>query len=293
MTYTLYIGDFTYSSWSLRGWLLFEKFGIPRREVRIDFNTDDSVADQLAALCPPARTVPTVVTEDGAILSESLSLAEELASRHPEAHLWPSIPLARATARTLTSEMHAGFTALRGDCPMNLATAYLDSDPSDAVLADLARLETIWSHARATCRPNGPWLCGDYSIVDAFYAPVAARLAGYNLPMGQTARAYVAAHLADPAFRRWRAMGLAKKEYLPWYAKDYPTRDWPGPTPRVAKAVDGTEAENGACPYSGKPITHVLEMEGRRFGFCNAFCRDKTVADPTAWPAFMALVEGQ
>ncbi|MCW8843256.1 MAG: glutathione S-transferase N-terminal domain-containing protein, partial [Rhodobacteraceae bacterium] len=136
MTYTLYLGDFTYSSWSLRGWLLFEKFAIPRREVRIDFNADQSVAAQLAALCPPARTVPTIVTDDGAILSESLSIAEELAARHPEAHLWPTIPLARATARTLTAEMHSGFSALRNDCPMNLATAYRDSQPSEAVLAD-------------------------------------------------------------------------------------------------------------------------------------------------------------
>lgn len=289
MSYTLYLGDYTYSSWSLRGWLFFEKFGLPRREVRIDFTNRD-VAAQLAAVCPPARTVPTLVTEDGAILSESLAIAEELASRHPEAHLWPASPLARATARTLTSEMHAGFSALRNDCPMNLATAYRESNPSEAVLADLARLEDIWTHARKTCRPDGPWLCGDYSIADAFYAPVGARLAGYNLPMGETSRAYVAAHLADPAFRRWRAMGLAKREYLPWYAKDYPTMDWPGPTPLAAQAVDGTEAENDACPYSGKPVTHVLELDGRRFGFCNAFCRDKTVADPAAWPAFMALV---
>src|SRR6056297_130248 len=130
MLYTLYMGDYTYSSWSLRGWLMFEKFDIPRREVRIDFNTDQTVAEQLAALCPPARTVPTVVVEDGAILSDTLSIAEELASRHPEAHLWPTIPLARATARTLTAEMHSGFSALRDDCPMNLATAYLDSEPS-------------------------------------------------------------------------------------------------------------------------------------------------------------------
>ena len=292
MTYTLYLGDFTYSSWSLRGWLLFEKFGLPRREVRIDF-TDRNVAEQLAALCPPARTVPTVVTKDGAILSESLAIAEELAARHPESHLWPTIPLARATARTLTSEMHAGFTALRNDCPMNLATAYRDTNPSEAVLADLARLETIWSHARNTCRPDGPWLCGDYSVADAFFAPVAARLAGYDLPMGDTSRAYVAAHLADPAFRRWRAMGLAMREYLPWYAKDHLTTDWPGPAPLSARTIGGTETENNTCPYSGEPVTHALELDGRRFGFCNAFCRDKTLADPAAWPAFMALVDGQ
>lgn len=289
MTHTLYLGDYTYSSWSLRGWLLFEKFGIDWKLKRIDFADECSVADQLSKLCPPARTVPTLVTEDGAVISESLAIAEELASRHPEAGIWPAAPKARAIARTLVSEMHAGFFALREACPMNLGTAYRNTSPSEAVLADLARLETIWTHTRAACEGEGPWLCGAYSAADAFFAPVAARIAGYDLPVGEDARAYVAAHLADPAFRRWRAIGLARREYLPQYDRDYERADWPGPKPLAARAIDGTDAENSACPYSGDPVTDVLELDGRRFGFCNPFCRDKTVADPEAWPAFMAL----
>ena len=161
--------------------------------------------------------------------------------------------------------------------------------PSDAVQADLRRLELIWDHARNTCKPNGPWLCGDYSIADAFYAPVAARIAGYGLQVSASAQTYVAAHLADPAFRRWRAMGLVHGETLNRYAKPFDTVPWPGPAPRPARAVENGTAENTACPYSGKPVTHLLETNGRIFGFCNAFCRDKTVADPDAWPAFAAL----
>lgn len=289
MTYTLLLGDYAYSSWSLRGWLLFEKFNI-LRDIRVLDFSKQSVAEQLAEYAP-AKTVPTLVTADGAIISESLAIAEELASRHPDAGFWPAAPAARATARNLTSEMHSGFGALRAACPMNLRTAYKNTAPSEAVLADLARLETIWSHAFDTCG-DGPWLCGGYSVADAFYAPIAARIAGYDLPVGARARAYVDAHLADPAFRRWRAMGLVRGETLPWYAKPFATTDWPGPTPMNAIAVEGTEAENQICPYSGKPVTDVLLLDGRRFGFCNPFCRDKTAADPAVWPAFMSLYEG-
>lgn len=290
MTYDLILGDYAYSSWSLRGWLLLDRFGLPYRTRLVDFNADASVAEQLANLAP-ARTVPTLVTPEGAIVSDSLAIAEELASRHPEAGLWPTDPRARATARTLAAEMHSGFAALRSACPMNLRTAYTGVTPSEAVLADLSRIETLWTHARATCTPPGPWLCGAYSAADAFFAPVAARIAGYGLPVSDAARAYVAAHLADPAFRRWRAMGLVRGATLAQYANSYAMIPWPGPAPRIGQPIDAGTPENEACPYSGKPVTHLMEYEGRTFGFCNAFCRDKTAADPEAWPAFTALID--
>lgn len=286
MSYHLFIGDYAYSSWSLRGWLLFERFGLPVRVTLVDFTRD--VPEQLSGHAP-ARTVPTLVTPEGAIVSDSLAIAEELASRHPEAGIWPADPLARATARTLAAEMHAGFSALRAECPMATRVAYRNVDVPAPVRDDLDRLETIWSHARNVTGAEGPWLCGDYSAADAFFAPVAARIATYGLPVSPEAQAYVDAHIADTAFRRFRAMGLVKGADLPRYARDYPRRPWPGPTPRIARAAEGPSV-NAACPYSGKPVTHFLEMDGRTWGFCNAFCRDKTVADPEAWTAFMALV---
>jgi len=288
MTYDLYIGDYAYSSWSLRGWLLIERFGLAARRHKVPF-IDRNVAEQMSALAP-AKTVPTLVTGDGAIISESVAIAEELASRHPDAGFWPSDPRARATARTLCAEMATSFGALRGDCPMHLRVSYEDAAPSDAVLADVKRLETIWAHARTMKTGDGPWLFGAYCAADAFFAPVAARIAGYNLPVGADAAAYVAAHLSDVAFRRWRAMGLVSGERLPWYEKPYATRAWPGPAPRVARAVTDGTPENSECPYSGDPVTDLMEMDGRVFGFCNPFCRNKTVADPEAWPAFMQLV---
>lgn len=287
MTDTLYIGDETYSSWSLRGWLLFEAFGIDAHISRVDFSKA-GVREQVQI--EPARTVPTCVTSDGDVIWDSLALAEELASRHPDAGIWPKAPAMRALARCLAAEMHSSFAALRNDCPMNLRQAYTGVQPSDAVQSDLRRLEEIWEHALQ--KSGGPWLCGAYSAADAFYAPVAGRIAGYGLAVSPTAQAYVDAHLADPAFRRWRAMALVRGAVLPWYAKEYGETVWPGPRPLAAKAVEAGPSVNDLCPNSGKPVTHFLELEGKVYGYCNAFCRDKSAADPEAWPKLMALHNG-
>ena len=288
--YDLVIGDRGYSSWSLRGWLLFEAFGIPYR-----LHTARLYTDELPTLLQqfhPARTAPTIRTPDGIVMPESLAIAEELASRHPQAGIWPE-GKARAVARVLASEMHAGFTALRSHCPMNLRVSYTDCAPPQAVLDDLQRLETVWNWAWDQTG-SSTWLCGAYSAADVFFAPVATRIATYNLPVSDRAMAYVQAHLAHPSFRKWRAMGLVDGADQEFYRRDYPTRAWPGPVPLPATAVDGIDGVlNSACPYSGKPVTHALALaDGRRFGFCNAFCRDKTVADPEAWPAFMAILNG-
>lgn len=284
----LFLGDYAYSSWSLRAWLLFRRFGIDTDITLVNFS-EAAVAEQMAAISP-ARTVPTYVDADGTVIWDSLAIAEELADRFPAAGIWPDAPAARATARALAAEMHSGFTALRGFCPMNLRLAYADCAPPPEVLADVARIEAIWTHARARFGAAGPWLCGRYSAADAFFAPVAARIAGYSLPVGPEAAAYVAAHLADPAFRRFRAMGLVRGQDLARYAQPYARIPWPGPAPRPARAVASAPSENAACPYSGDPVTDFLECEGRVFGFCNPFCRDKTAADPEAWPDFMALL---
>lgn len=223
--YDLVIGDRSYSSWSLRGWLLFDAFGIPVKTHLARLYSDE-LPNMLRDYFP-AKTAPTMRTPDGVVIPESLAIAEELATRHPEAGHWPSDPRARATARVLASEMHAGFSALRNHCPMNLRVSYVDCAPPQAVMDDLARLEKIWGWARAVTGSQTPWLCGAYSAADAFFAPVAARVAGYNLPMGADAQAYVAAHLAHPSFRKWRALGLVDGADQPFYRRDYPTRPWP------------------------------------------------------------------
>ncbi len=287
MTYDLVIGDRAYSSWSLRGWLMFDAFGIPVKLHRARLYTDE--LPNLLKGFFPGKTAPTMRTPDGVVVPETIAIAEELASRHPDAGLWPADPKARAIARVVSAEMHAGFTALRSHCPMNLRVSYTDCAPPQAVLDDLARLEVIWAWAQDQTG-SSVWLAGEYSAADAFFAPVATRIATYNLPISARAMAYVQAHLAHPSFRRWRAMGMVDGADQDYYRRDYPRRPWPGPVPMPARAVDGTASENTKCPYSGDPVTHVLELHGRRFGFCNAFCRDKSVADPEAWPKFMALL---
>lgn len=288
MSYELFIGDRTFSSWSLRGWLMFEQFGIPVKTNMVGLYSG-TLAKDLAALTP-AELVPTLRIDGDIVVGETLAMAETLAERHPDANMWPSDPAARALARWVTSEMHAGFHALRGDCPMQLLHQYQGFTAVPDVQADLNRITDLWTLARSKHGAGGPWLFGQYSLADAFYAPVAARIAGYGLPVNDLAQDYVKTTLADPAFRRWRAMGLTKSYDPVPYAMDLPTRAWPGPSPIPAHAIETGTPENNTCPYSDKEITHLADFDGRIFGFCNAFCRDKTVNDPLAWPSFAALL---
>ena len=225
MTYNLYIGDRTFSSWSLRGWLMLEKFDLPYQAHLVGLYAGTMV-DDLAPLFP-ATLVPALRLPDGTVVGETMAMAETLAERHPEAGLWPGDPAARATARWLCAAMASGFTALREACPMQLQHVNTGFPASDAVQKDLARIETLWAHAAKTHTTDGPWLFGTYSLADAFYAPVAARIIGYDLPVSKAARAYCKATISDPAFKAWRAEGL-RTAYDPFpYDMGVKTTPWP------------------------------------------------------------------
>lgn len=291
MTYQLYLGNRLYFSWSIAAYLMFNRFGLEDQVKTTIFRPESEAAlrPMLVDLAP-ARTLPTAITPEGAILNDSMAIAEELASRHPDIAFWPSDPLARGTARALANEMHSSFAGLRGKWPVNLRTGFATVTPPEDIVPELERLEELWTHARKVTGATGPWLCGDYSLVDAIFAPMATRLATYGFDTRPTTKAYVAAHLADHALRRWRAMGLANEAKLPAFEMPFEEVSWRGPKPMNATPIAAGTPENDVCPYSGKEITHLLELDGRVFGFCNAFCRDKTVADPEAWPKFMALL---
>ncbi|WP_170427067.1 glutathione S-transferase [Ruegeria arenilitoris] len=288
MTYDLFIGDRLFSSWSMRGWLMLEKFGLPYRSHMIGLYSG-TMAEDMKPLAP-ARLVPALRLPDGTVVGESLAMAETLAELHPEAGLWPDDPAARATARWLCAEMVAGFTALRGQCPMQLKHCWQGFEPSPETRADLDRIEALWAHARdVSGAASGP-LFGQYSLADVFYTPVAARIIGYGLPVSDANRAYCIELLSDLSVRQWRAMGLTVR-YEPFpYAMDLPSEPWPIGEVSRAIPVPGNAAINDACPYSGKPVVDVLELDGQRWGFCNRFCRDKTVADPGAWPKFSSMI---
>jgi glutathione S-transferase len=288
MTHELAIGNRATCSWSLRGWLLFEKFNLPVT-IRSERIRSDAYRAMMADFAP-ARSVPAARL-DGVVVYDTLALAETLNELHPEAAMLPADPAARGLARSITAEMHSGFTALRNDCSINLLQVFPGFEPSEAVLADVARIEAVWEQARAMASGDGPWLFGAYSIADAFYAPIAARFASYGVQPGDDAAAYVATHLADPAFRRWRAMAAADKVDPTGTVEALLPEGWPGPDRRPARTVNHGPSENDRCPYSGKPVTHFMELDGRVFGFCNAFCRDKTVADAAAWESFQSIYQ--
>ncbi|MFT4716656.1 MAG: glutathione S-transferase [Paracoccaceae bacterium] len=289
MTYELAIGDRSYSSWSLRGWLLFAAFDLPVK-TRTARMYSQGFHDLLADFAP-ARLVPAMKTPAGDIVYDTLAMAETLAEAHPDIAFWPKDPAARALARSITAEMHAGFGALRDACTMVLNCSFEGFEPSAVVLSELARIDALWTIAHDKFGNSGPWLFGEWSIVDVFYAPVATRIATFDLPVGNLAQSYVRAHLANPHFRRWRAMGAAENYQQPGYHPDLPTRLWPGPAPISASPVKAGTPENALCPYSQLPVTDFMAIESRVFGFCNPWCRDKTVADPMAWPEFVKIYQ--
>jgi len=227
MTYDLFIGDRTFSSWSLRGWLMVEKFGLPHRVHMVGLYSG-TMAEDLAPLAP-ARLVPVLRTPEGVVVGDTMAMAETLHERHPDAGLYPADTAARALCRWMVAEMHSGFVALRSDCPMMIAHGWDGFVPGTGVLADLARIEALWAMARDRHGADGPWLFGRYSLADVFFAPVAARIATYGLPVSEDAAAYVARHLADPAFRQWRALALNDRYDPMPYAFDLPRLPWPGP----------------------------------------------------------------
>jgi glutathione S-transferase len=218
--FDLYIGNKNYSSWSLRPWLLMRHFGIPFREHLV------SVAGRAwnAALKPIAGNarVPCL-HEDGFQVWDSLAIVETLAERQPA--IWPADAKARARARSVCAEMHAGFTALRTAMPMNLKLRLKGRPAEPDVQRDIDRVVEIWLDARSNfAAGDGPWLFGDFSAADAMFAPVACRFDIYNVPLPLPAAAYRDAVLAHPALLEWRQAGLQETEAHAHYdrlADDY------------------------------------------------------------------------
>lgn len=290
--FTLFAGDYAYSSWSLRGWLLLDAFGVAFSLRHAHMRTE--AFEVLRAEMAPSRLVPALKVEEesGAhTVWDSLAMAETLAERFPEAGIWPAPSVQRATARSLAAEMHAGFGALRAACPMNMRRAYADFPVSEDVQADLDRLAQIWAHARSMSG-EGPFLFGAFSAVDAFFAPVASRIATYGLPMKGEDMEYLAAILGHPSVRRWRAMGMADGHVQAHYEFDYAERPNPHDPAVMGRVVPGRTPDNTHCPNSDKPVhpDHVVEIGENAIGYCNPFCAAKTAADPMAWPKTVALL---
>ena len=202
--YTLHIANKNYSSWSLRPWALLRSLQIPFREQMHFFEPGPN--DRAFRQFSPSARVPCL--HDGAtVVWDSLAIVEYLAERH--AGVWPADPLARAWARCACAEMHAGFAQLRGQCSMSVGVRIRLHAPTDALEADLRRLEDMWSDGLG--RFAGPWLAGPaFTAVDAYFAPVAFRVQSYGLQLQDAGRSYVERLLAHPALRAWESEALAE-----------------------------------------------------------------------------------
>ena len=209
----LVIANKRYSSWSLRPWLLMTHFGIAFEETKILLDQPGTRAEILRF--SPSGRVPCLVEGDVSVW-ETLAIVEHLAETYPNLAIWPRERAARAMARAISSEMHAGFTSLRSACPMNLRRNFPWRDWGGvAAAADVARIEALIGEARARFGAGGPFLFGAFSAADAMYAPVAVRLAGYSWPVGDVTRAWIEAVLALPAFAAWKAGADTETEIVP------------------------------------------------------------------------------
>ena len=215
--YTLYIGNKAYSSWSLRGWLACKLAGIAFDEVMIPLYQPDSRARYLAI--SPTGKVPSL-HHGKRVIWESLAIGEYLAEQVRDAGLWPADPDARAWARSIATEMHGGFGELRKAMWMNVRRRFPGKGRTPGALADIARIEAIWTETRARFGAGGPYLFGPtLNLADCMYAPVVARFWTWAPPLAAPAQDYVDALWAHPLMREW--VGDAAKE--PWVYDGYET----------------------------------------------------------------------
>ena len=214
MPLKLILANKAYSSWSLRPWILLTHFKIPFEEVVIPMDEPETRANMLkyapSGKCPSLHDGKTAVWE-------SLAIIEYVAETHPEKAIWPRAKAARAHARSLASEMHAGFGALRQACPTNFRRPVRAVALSEEVRADVARIEEAWAHARETFGTAGPYLFGRFSAADAMFAPVVNRFHVYDIQVSKPSHAYMEAIMALPAWKAW----IAAAEAEPWRVERY------------------------------------------------------------------------
>ena len=216
----LYIGNKNYSSWTMRPWVLLKQNGIQFEEVMVRFGDDpfmdNSSFKQAVMAVNPAGRVPVLV-DDTLAVWDTLAIAEYIAEKFPEKHLWPQNVAARARARSVCAEMHSGFTSLRSACPMNIEATLPDAGAiiwrdKPGVRADVERIVNMWTELLA--QHKGPMLFGEFSIADAYFAPVCMRLKNYALPVPANVSDYIQRVCALPGVKAWVSDALAEKEFV-------------------------------------------------------------------------------
>lgn len=216
--YQLFIGNKNYSTWSMRPWLLFTQAGIAFKEHLIQFDSFAADSHFKTAILKfnPTGKVPVLVDGD-IVVWDSLAICEYVAEQHPEFTLWPQDTALRARARCISAEMHSSFQALRNLCPMNI-----EADLSHigeqlwvehaALRADVARIEQIWSQRPST----DSFLCGEFGVADAFYAPVVLRFVCFNLPVSAASQSYMQKMLSLASVQQWIAEAKQEQMFVPF-----------------------------------------------------------------------------
>jgi glutathione S-transferase len=202
--FTIYLGNKNYSSWSLRPWLVLKATGLDFDEVMIPLDQPGTKAEILRY--SPSGRVP-VLHHGDRVIWDGLAIAEYLAELAPERLLWPADPVARALARSISAEMHAGFAALRNHCPMNIRSSFPNRGVTPEVQADINRIGTIWRDCRRRFGEAsvGPFLFGGFTIADAMFAPIVSRFRTYKIDLDETCQAYADAVWSLPSFLEWQA----------------------------------------------------------------------------------------
>jgi glutathione S-transferase len=220
MPLKLVIGNKNYSSWSFRPWIAMKVADLVFEEEVISLDAKDFKArvNKISG----AGKVPALT--DGEVqVWESLAILEYLAEKFRDARFWPADSAARAQARAIAAEMHAGFVALRRHLPMNMRRPVRPHELTPEVRANVARIDAMWTDCRARFGAGGPFLFGAFGAADAMYAPVVSRFHTYGVEVGPVARAYIAAVMALPAWSEWRAAALKEPWVLAEDEVDWPT----------------------------------------------------------------------
>jgi len=207
----LAIANKNYSSWSMRPWVLLTQAGIAFEEIQLKFSDEGKVAG--IEPYSPTHQVPVLIVE-GEPVWDSLAIGETVAELFPDKGLWPADARARQIARSICAEMHAGFRGLRGAMPMNIRASLAGKGMSPAVQQDIDRIVEIWEACRARYGKGGELLFGQFTIADAFYAPVATRFLTYAVTLPPAAQRYADALLALPAVRDWMAQARRESEFV-------------------------------------------------------------------------------
>ncbi len=208
----LVIANKNYSSWSLRPWMAMTMAGLPFDETIIPLDTP-STRKQIAEHSGAGRL--PVLHHGKITIWETLAILEYLAETFPEKNLWPKAKAARAVARAISNEMHAGFTGLRNTCPMNLRRPPKPVILNEATKADITRIEEIWRECRKTYGKGGKFLIGKFCNADAMFVPVVTRFETYAIPVGRDTRAYMDAVMATKAFQKWKSAALKETWIVP------------------------------------------------------------------------------